>query len=112
MAKQRCPIHRGLDHYLRLRIWWTHNQPFRTGQKPTTPTEDASSVENLHGLLPLLDTSTENGKLLTTGALAALGRFGDARAILAGMEREGLEEEMIRFAKVLEGEAGWLAALR
>ena len=44
--------------------------------------------------------------------LDRLGRFGDARAILAALGTEGFEEETMRFMKVLEGEVGWLVSLR
>ncbi len=100
------------EGYLRLRIWWAHNQPYRDALKPTTPTEDAASIANLHGLLALLETSTDKGILLSAAALAALGRFGDARAILAELYAEGFSEEKKRFMQALEAEAGWLVALR
>lgn len=100
------------EGYLRLRIWWTHNQPYRDALKPTTPTEDAASIANLHGLLALLETSTEKGILLSAAALAALGRFGDARAILAKLNVAGFREEKKRFMQALEAEKGWLVALR
>jgi hypothetical protein len=44
--------------------------------------------------------------------LAALGRFGDARAILAELYAEGFSEEKKRFMQALKAEAGWLVALR
>jgi hypothetical protein len=69
-------------------------------------------LANLHGLLALLETSTEKGILLSAGALAALGRFGDARAILAELYAEGFSEEKKRFMQALKAEEGWLVALR
>ncbi len=104
--------HKDREAYLRLRIWWAHNQPFRNALKPATPTEDAESLANLHGLLALLETSTEKGILLSAGALAALGRYGDARAILAELYAEGFSEEKKRFMQALKAEEGWLVALR
>jgi hypothetical protein len=44
--------------------------------------------------------------------LAALGRFGDARAILAELNVVEFSEEKKRFMQALEAEAGWLVALR
>lgn len=100
------------EAYLRLRIWWAHNQPYRDALKPTTPTEDAASIANLHGLLALLETSTEKGILLSAGVLAALGRYGDARAILAELNPARLSEEKKCFMQALKAEEGWLVALR
>lgn len=57
-------------------------------------------------------TSTPKTGCFSAAVLAALGRFGDARAILAELNVVEFSEEKKRFMQALEAEAGWLVALR
>lgn len=69
------------ERYVRLRAWWTGNDPRRVkGQ--STPL-DSFEVENLRAFVTLLDEFEENDRIMKAEVLRELGEFSAAENLLA-----------------------------
>ena len=91
------------EEYVRTRLWWAFNDRFR---EIPDAASDASIVEenrqNLERLITLVDPDNDQGRLKSASILLALGRFGDARAILAMMEEERMFQFRDRFIQAAD----------
>ena len=62
--------------------------PAREVAATVAPLEEAENKKNLEHLVTLVDPDNDQGRLKCASILLALGRFGDARAIVALIEEE------------------------
>jgi len=90
----------GREEYLRTKLWWAYNDSFRNDTSASTPPlQENDHRENLEALLPLIDADDDQGRLKSAAVLLALGRFGDARAVV----EEVIDERLVPFkAKFIE----------
>lgn len=104
---------RGREEYLRTRLWWHYNDRFRTEPKVTVrPQEEIDNRKNLEALLPLVDASSDQGRLKSASILLALDRFGDAGAIAEEVSDERLAPFKSRFIEAAEGQRHRVFQLR
>lgn len=92
-ALERLPLNPGADRedHIRTEIRWAYNHRFRSDPNAAaTAEEEAANKANLEKLLSLVDPEGDQGKFKSAGLLLELGRFGDARAIVSGIEDERL----------------------
>lgn len=92
-ALERLPLNPGenREEHLRMRIRWAYNHRFRSDPNAAaTAEEEAANKANLERLLSLVDPNGDQEKFKSAGLLLELGRFGDARAIVSGIEDERL----------------------
>ena len=72
------------EEYARTRLWWAFNDGSRETPDAVPDTADEEeNRQNLERLVTLVDPDNDQGRLKSATILMALGRFGDARAILA-----------------------------
>lgn len=103
----------GREEYLRTKLWWTHNDSFRNDPSASTaPMQENDHRKNLEALLPLIDADDDQGRLKSAAVLLALGRFGDARAILLDIEEERLFPFRDRFIQAANQEQSGVFRLR
>ncbi len=90
----------GREEHLRTKLWWAYNDSFRNDTSASTPPlQENDHRENLEALLPLIDANDDQGRLKSAAVLLALGRFGDARAVV----EEVIDERLVPFkAKFIE----------
>jgi hypothetical protein len=67
--------------YLRLRLWWTHNDALRDPDVPLT--HPAGFAANLHTLIRLFNTRSGVDRLLAAEAHRELGNFDQALTLLS-----------------------------
>ena len=100
------------ERYVRLRAWWAGNDARRTGtfraklagerpgdrEVPATPAETG----NLSALAGLLDGSDEGDLLMKAEVMRELGRFDEARALLARVTDGGLAKAREIIGRLVE----------
>ena len=69
------------ERYVRLRAWWTGNDPRRSSGQ-STPL-NSFETENLRSFVTLLDEAEENNRIMKAEAFRELGEFADAEKLLA-----------------------------
>lgn len=93
------------EEYLRTKLWWLHNDRFRTDPDAnSTPQEEIDNRKNLEALLPKVDVSDDQGRLKSAAILLALERFGDATAIAEEVRDSRLASFKLRFIEAAEGQ--------
>ena len=86
------------EEYARTRLWWAFNDRSReTTDAALDASDEEENRKNLEHLITLVDPNNDQGRLKSASILLALGRFGDARAILALIEEERMFQFRDRF---------------
>ena len=71
------------EKYIRIRIWWSYNDYFRTGKgKKITQDMQDLNTKNLTALLKLLDESDQNDLLMKAEILRNLGWLHESKLLL------------------------------
>lgn len=91
------------EEYARTQLWWAFNDRFRgTPDAIVDPADEAENKKNLERLIILVDDDEDQGRFKIASVLLALGRFGDARAILALIEEERMFPFRDRFMEAAD----------
>lgn len=89
------------ERYVRLRAWWTGNDPRRENGEKQLLSE--IEVQNLWAFSELLDLSDTNNRILKAEIQRELGRFDEALALLSEIEDERLFQAVNIIKKLAEG---------
>lgn len=74
--------------YIRIRAWWTANDPLRPDRRQGTDSLSAAARANMESLLVSLSESEEQQRVMKAELARELGRFDEAERLLSGVYSE------------------------